>query len=168
MIIEGWLTNIINNFQIKQESLRHIKSRCGLFQRLRLKAAAEIAFTPYEAAKVLSPNPTVISLAQSCKENGHTIAICTSWNSQSFNAIKNYHRSVFDRFDQFYISGTCGILACEERFYDQFLQNYKPENIYLIDCLQENLLAAHKKGITTIHCANLDSLQYELKKYALL
>ena len=168
MLIEGWLTGALNNWQAKQEALKHIKNRCGLFQRMRLKAAAEIAFTPYESAKVLSANPTVISLAQSCKAKGHTIAICSSWNTEAFNAVKNYYRSVFDQFDTYYISGNCNILACEERFYEKIVEKYGAQNVYLIDCLQENLQTAHKKGITTIYCANLDALQYELKKHELL
>lgn len=168
MLIEAWLTNQMTNEAAKEFALYHIKHNCGFgLKKMRLKLAAETAFSPYDSANVLSINHTVVSLAQSCKAKGHTIAICSSWNNDAFNALKQTHYSVFTQFDQTFISGNCG-LACEGRFYDQILKNYKAEDIVLIDCLQENLNAAHQKGIKTIYCASLDSLQYELRKQGIL
>ncbi len=167
-IIEAWLTNQMSNQDAQRYAVYHIKHNCGFLKKMRVKPAAEIAFSPYDAANVLSVNHDMVSLAQSCKAKGHTIAICSSWNREAFLAVKNTHYSAFAPFEAFYISGDCGILACEGHFYDKFLKDYKAQDIYLIDCYQENLVAAHKKGINTIYCANARSVEYELRKQGIL
>jgi len=128
-IIEAWLTNQMTNQAAQQYAVSHIKHNCGFFKKIRVKPAAEIAFSPYDSARVLSVNHAIVSLAQNCKSKGHKIAVCSSWNSDSYDAVKNTHYSVFNSFDASYISGACGILACEGRFYDQFLKEYKAEDM---------------------------------------
>jgi FMN phosphatase YigB (HAD superfamily) len=168
MIIEAWLTNKMKYQLAQHYAVEHVKNNCGFFKKMKLKPAAEIAFSPYDAAKALSINHDIISVAQKCKAKGHTIAICSSWNKESFDAVKNIHYSAFAPFEGMYISGSCGILACESRFYDQFLKDYNANDIYLIDSLKENLTAAKQKGINTIYLASADALLYELKKQGIL
>ena len=167
-IIEAWLTNQINNQTTQKYAIHHIKRHAGFFKKIRLKLTAEVAFSPYDSAQVLSANAAIIALAQWCKAQGHAIAVCGSWNNDSFEAAKKIHAYAFAPFDAFYLSGCCGILACESRFYDQFLKEYKAENIYLIDSSPENLTAASQKGIKTIHCMNAALLEYELHKEGIL
>jgi len=168
MLIEGWLTGAINNWQAKGMATSYIKKTCSFVKKMRLKTAAQLAFTPNDAAIILSRNQSVTSLAQACKSRGHTIAICSSWNAQSFQALQKHHSSLFAAFNAHYISGACGILACQEQFYDQMIRNYAPENIYLVDCLPENLQAARKRGITTITASSVNNVQHELKKHGLI
>lgn len=168
MLVEAWLTNQMPTEKVQYWALQHVKNSCGFMKKMRLKPAAEIAFSPYDAANALSVNHNIVSLVQRCKANGHTVAVCTSWNSECFQAVKNTHYSAFSPFDAFYISGDCGMLACEGRFYDQFLKTYAAEDIYLIDSLQENLTAANQKGIKTIYCGDANGLEYELRKQGIL
>ncbi len=167
-LIEAWLTNQMSNQDVQKYALHHIKRHCGLFKKTRLKITAEYAFSPYDSAKVLSVNRAIFSLAQNCKSKGHSIALCSSWNSDSFNAAKQMYPSIFGLFDTFYTSGDCGMLACESRFYEPLLKNYKAEDIYLIDFRQENLAAAKQKGIKTIYCADALSLEHELREQGIL
>lgn len=167
-LIEAWLTNQMNNQDAQKYALQHIKHHCGLLKKTRLKITAEYAFSPYDSAKVLSVNRAIFSLAQNCKAKGHAIALCSSWNSDSFNAAKQMHPTIFSLFDAFYTSGDCGMLACESRFYEPLLKNYKAEDIYLIDFRQENLAAAQQKGIKTIYCASARGLEHELHKQGIL
>ena len=167
-LIEAWLTNQMNNQDTQKYALQHIRHHCGLLKKTRLKITAEYAFSPYDSAKVLSVNRAIFFLAQNCKAKGHTIALCSSWNSDSFNAAKQMYPAIFGLFDAFYTSGDCGILACESRFYEPLLKNYTAENICLIDCRQENLAAAKQKGIKTIYCTGARSLEHELHKQGIL
>jgi FMN phosphatase YigB (HAD superfamily) len=166
-IIEAWLTNTMSNAQVHEIAHHYLKKHYHLVKLTRLKVGINTACSS-EQAKILSTYPQSVSLAQRCKNNGCVIALCSSWNRETFESLKQIQSSVVGLFNEYYISGYCGKLAATPEFYDSVINKYGVENIVLVDCLQENIRAAKRRGIKTITFTSAAAAERELKTMGFL
>jgi FMN phosphatase YigB (HAD superfamily) len=166
-IIEAWLVNVLSNDQVHDDAHHYIKKHCGLTKRMRLSPAADIAFS-YKQAGTFSTYNEGFQLARNCKSKGLEIGLCSSWNRELFETLKNVQSGTLGIFGTSYISGYIGTLAATPSFYDAVLKDYAPENVCLVDCLPENIRAAKARGIKTIFYSNGPTAERELKKLGFL
>jgi FMN phosphatase YigB (HAD superfamily) len=167
VIIEAWLTGYRSNSQVHDDAHHYVKKHCGIMKAARLKTAVNIAFSD-EQAKTFSAYSDSVSLAKRCKSSGNTIALCSSWNRESFNNLKLVQKNTLGIFDTAYISGYCGMLAATPTFYDNVINDYGVDNIVLVDCLPENIRAAKARGIKTIKFTSAAQAERELKALGFL
>ena len=168
-VIEAWLTGYLSNDETHDVTHHYIKKHYSILsvKGARLKTAVNIAFSDQQA-KTFSVYNDSVSLAHRCKQTGCTIALCTSWNRESFNNLKRVQSGALSFFDKSYVSGYCGMLAATPEFYDTIINEYGINNVVLVDILPENIRAAKIRGIKTISFTSAAAAERELKKMGFL
>jgi FMN phosphatase YigB (HAD superfamily) len=168
-VIEAWLTGYLSNDETHDITHHYIKKHYGILsvKGARLKTAVNIAFSDKQAG-TFSAYHDSIALAHNCKHAGCTIALCTSWNRESFNNLKRVQSNALSFFDTSYVSGYCGMLAANPVFYDAVINEYGINNVVLVDCLPENIRAAKIRGIKTISFTSTAAAERELKAMGFL
>ena len=165
-----WLSVSNSSARVKQQAHKYIKKNIWFLKKVRLRQAAEYAFTPEKTACVLKPNSSFVSLLQLCKQSGHKLIVCSNWNKESFNALTRHHHTTFSLFDAAHISGFYNTLTNEKPFFENLFRTFqlKSKDCILIDKQPDTLQAARKAGITTIVYTSVQSVRTQLKRYGVI
>jgi predicted phosphatase len=166
LVIDAWLRDRLSNAQVHEITHHYVKKHFGLLsvKGARLKTAVNIAFSDQQA-RTFSPIDSMVALAHRCKNAGHIIETCTSWNRQSFENLKSVQSdtlSIFYRHNVSY-NHPDHRLAAEPDFYTDLINKYGLENIVLIDSLPENLKAFKDRGGKIIKYTSAAQVERELR-----
>lgn len=86
-----------------------------------------------------------------CKQKGYRMSVLSNWDKESFEYLFNKYYSFFQKFDSIAISGETGALKPSLDAYEPFLTAYPEDCFIFIDDQIENIEAARKMGMYTIH-----------------
>lgn len=107
----------------------------------------------------------VVDILKQLKSKGCTLYAASNWNSETFE-ITRPRMTFLDLFDGMHISGEIGVIKPDPRFFTSMMDRYgfKSEEAIFIDDNLENVSAAQKVGISSIHFHNANKLIDALKQ----
>jgi putative hydrolase of the HAD superfamily len=106
-------------------------------------------------------NKKVFSIAKSLKKEGFKIGFLSNTESP---AVEFFHEQNYDFFDELVFSCNEGIRKPDHRIYKIIINNLEnlPKESIFIDDQLENIIAARKIGIHTVHFKDFFSFKKEL------
>ncbi len=98
----------------------------------------------------------------------HKLILLSNTDTLHFNYIKKRFPQIF-LFDEYILSYKVGSVKPEEKIFRIALEKSEadPQNILFIDDTEENIRAAAKKGMKTIHFNSRTNLKAELEKFGI-
>jgi putative hydrolase of the HAD superfamily len=115
--------------------------------------------------EIIKPINENIALVPKLKENGYNLYIISNYVKEAIEEMKTQYE-FFDYFNGMIISCYVNQIKPEKEIYESLIKKYKlnvKESIF-IDDSPENVEAAEKVGINSIHCRNPEQLKKELMK----
>ncbi len=118
-----------------------------------------------EILGILQPIEENVALLPKLKSAGYKLYVLSNFSRGSFEYVRNKF-DFFNYFDGIIVSSHHLTIKPEEKIYRILLETYNlvPEECLFIDDKAENVLAASKFGIHTIHLADHRLLKEELCK----
>lgn len=167
--MKAWLLDLENGDSMKKLARQNIST----WTQPILYQVAGAAFSPKDAAAHLAPIAKTVALAKSCKENGHTIALASNWNTESFAEVERQHQEVVSLFHQRFLSGQRKKLTMDPVFFREIQKDLGIDRTYYyIDVAEgtgtESLEAARSGGVTPITFTTPEKLETDLKTLNIL
>jgi HAD superfamily hydrolase (TIGR01549 family) len=155
------------------EAIRIVRDGIGSLglssiERTLLLAINELTFSPRSIAHILTPLDGIKLLHEFVeyrKIYRHLkIILVSNFESESFKAVREKNRRVFDLFDGLEISGDLHLLKPHPTIFQYVLDKYKlrPECCLYFDDAPENIAAAVAMGIKGIQWTNLRDVNMKL------
>jgi len=112
-----------------------------------------IIFHPRGFARTSKLFKDGLNFAQECKQKGHKLYVLSNWDKESFSIMQELYPELFTLFDDMLISGEAKTLKPDASIYTMALEKFgiDARNTVFIDDLADNVIAARKCGIASIH-----------------
>ncbi|AZR73249.1 HAD family hydrolase [Anoxybacter fermentans] len=123
----------------------------------------------YDWEKILTPIEGSVEILRQLKEKNFNLYVLSNFHLRAFEKVST-ENEFFQLFDGMIISAKVRYLKPEPEIYQYLIEHFKidPERTIFIDDTRENLDAAKKFGIKTIHFISSSDLCQELKKLKVL
>jgi 2-haloacid dehalogenase len=115
--------------------------------------------TPEKFIRTRTTIPAGVELLHELKTNGYKVYVLSNWDPTSFPLLKAKYPEIFtyngnEMFNGIMISGNVGMLKPDPAIFAKFLTdfNIQASNAIFIDDTIENVQAAKKIEISSIHC----------------
>lgn len=166
-ILVDWLLGTIKGIEIKKQ-LATLTIKDSVEKEIMLKAAD--ALNPAHLKDILKPSKEVFKLAKKCKQAGHTIAILSNLDSQSFALFKEMHKDLLSIFDFIIISADIAqVKPCTDVYLTlSRITKVALDKAILIDDQEENIDSAVRMGMNGITFKSVHQVKKELKKLAII
>ncbi|MBP6869690.1 HAD-IA family hydrolase [Candidatus Babeliales bacterium] len=173
-IMVDWQCNLQSPETIKAVMIKHINSsRYSAAQKDFLLKVIELKMNPERLIASRRAIKTGVKLIHELKDLGYKLYVISNWDFQSFPLLKKQFPKIFihdgkKMFDGIMTSGQAKIAKPYHTIYEQTLSefNINPQEAIFIDDVIENIHAAEKLGIQSIHCVkkNMYSVATTLAK----
>lgn len=167
--MKAWLLDLENGDSMKKLARNNIST----WTQPILYQVAGAAFSPKDAAAHLTPITKAVTLAKACQKNGHTIALASNWNTESFAEVERQHTEMVSLFPQRFLSGQRKKLTMDPAFFEEIKKDLGVDRTYYyIDVAEdtgaESLEAARSGGVTPITFTTPEKLETDLKALNIL
>lgn len=154
-----WMNGARSNKEIRDLILSSAQSDEHLTKKERkvVESMTNMMFNPERFVKTKRLIERGIEFALDCKARGHKIYILSNWDAESFELFSNEYPELFNQFDGIMISGVIGKLKPNNDIYDHTISTFNLDRskTVFIDDQDENIDAARRNGLHTIHCTRL-------------
>ena len=156
-IMVDWQCNAQELRDIQDEMTKHIlSSKRSILEKNLLVSTILMMTTPDKFIRTRQTMPEGIELARTLKQLGYKLYILSNWDPTSFPLLVKQFPEIFELFDGVMTSGKTGMIKPNPDIFEACLKkfNIQRSQAIFIDDTIENIQAAQKLGITSIHCNN--------------
>lgn len=155
-IMCDWLKGTEDTYSLLLNLTKEIDAHPEYFinaaEQSMARSLISLIFNPDAFIKSRCWLPEGLQFIKECKEKGHNLYLLSNWDGISFNRLREQFPEIFDQFDGWIISGDCKLLKPDPAIFDLLFDKYDldPNNCLFIDDQKENIIAAQKRGVTSI------------------
>ncbi len=158
-----WLKGACPPHEVLQKIEQHAHLFDNWFEKMLVQSVAQAIFVPENFAATRYLVPQGVEFVKACKAAGHQLYILSNWDPASFDLMLELYPEFFDLFEGILISGDIGLLKPNPEIFHEFLKRFdlEKDDCVFIDDLMENIIAAQKLGISSIHYKKKPGLFFE-------